>query len=134
MMTSSREHGFTVVETLVALLLTAVGVLAVAPLFLYAMDENVVGSQYGTLGAAAVDRMELLRELPFFDPQLAAGGSLTGDSAGYFDASDPDLVVRWQIVNNASPDGTKTVTVRAVARTTAVGAKKLVTMTTVRGK
>ena len=115
-----------------ALSLMFVGLLAAAPMFVYAMKENAVGADLGTVGAAAVDRMELLRSGDFF--ALAAGGSLTSDAAGYSDSGNPRVTVRWQIVDNASPATMKTVSVRAIATRQAIGLQKEVTLTSLRGR
>ena len=99
-MRSTAEHGFTLVETLIALTLLAFGILAVAPMFIYASRANEVGSDLGTLGALAVDQMERLRELDFRDPRLAEGGSLeqnVSTDVAYFSDSDPNGIVRWEI-------------------------------------
>ena len=131
------ERGFTLLEVLVAMALIAFGVLAVAPMFIYAAQSNAVGSDYGHLGALAVDRMERLRELDFKDPLLAAGGSLTDNvtnGVDYFDASNPEGIIRWKVDDALAFAGTKTVTVRAVARRAVVGLPKEVIVATVRGE
>lgn len=124
--------GFTLVEVLLALSLMFVGLLAAAPMFVYAMKENAVGADLGSAGAAAVDRMELLRAADFY--ALSAGGSLVADLPGYSDATGPVVTVRWQIVDNGSPATLKTVSVRAIAARQAIGLPKEVTLTTLRGR
>jgi prepilin-type N-terminal cleavage/methylation domain-containing protein len=128
----SDARGFSLSELLVAVVLLAFGLLSVVPLFVLATRENSVGEDLGFVGAAAVGRLERLREQSYVSPSLAAGGSLDSDAAGYFDDSDPEVLVRWLITDNASPDGSKTLVVRAVARESALGQGKRVTLTTVR--
>ena len=134
---TANARGMTLLETLIALFMIGIGVLAAAPMFIYAMQGNETGSQFGQTGAMAVDRMELLRSLPYDDSGLLLGGSLTANAtvsgANYFDNSDPDYLVRWQVANHPSVPLTKTVTVRAIALNPSVGAQKHVTLTTVRG-
>ena len=129
---SSRASGFTLLEVLVALVLIGVGVLAAAPMFVYAMQGNAVAADFGSVGAIAVERMELLRSQEY--GTLAPGGSLTATVNGYSDTSNPDYVVRWQIVDNAVPAGTRAITVRATAVRRVVGARKEITLTTLRGR
>src|SRR5437667_434516 len=105
--------GFTLAEVLVAVAIMGVVLLAAASLFAYAIRETATGSDLGSVGAVAVDRMELLRANDFY--ALAAGGSLGSSVAGFSDASDPRFTVRWQIVDNAAPSTMKTISVRAIA-------------------
>jgi len=127
-------NGFSLVEVLVALFLIGMGLLAAAPLFMLAAQGNAVGADFGSAGAIAVERLELLRATDFGDTALAQGGSLTSNSTGYFDAAHPDFDVRWQIVDNVSPADTKTIDVRVVAKRQVVGRNKGVSMTTLRAK
>jgi len=128
----SRAAGFTLVEVLLALFLIAIGVLAAAPMFIYAMRGNAVGGDMGHVGAIGVERMELLRSQIY--PSLTAGGDLNSDVAGYFDNTDPDFSVRWQITDNASPVGSKTIVVRVAARRQVLGRAKQVVLTTLRAR
>ncbi len=132
MRAANSQRGFSLVEVLVALFLIGVGVLAAAPMFIYAVQGNAVGADFGSAGALSVERMELLRASNY--SALPAGGSLTTNTTGYFDSSDADYIVRWTVADNVSPAGTKTVTVRATALGRRVGQNKQVTLTTVRGR
>ena len=125
-------RGFTLLEVVIALVLIAVGVIATAPLFVFASKENAVGGDMGTIGAAAVRQMEMLRATPY--PLLDDGGSLTGDVSGYSDTTSPEVHLRWTIVVNPNPPApTKLITVRATAVGNTIGKPKSVTMATVRG-
>jgi prepilin-type N-terminal cleavage/methylation domain-containing protein len=128
------EDGFTLAEVLVALFLIGIGVLAAAPMFMYAMQGTAVGGDFGSAGAAAVERMELLRAEDY--PDLVPGGNIDSNVGGYFDASDPDYLVRWEIeiAPAPAPPGTKTITVRALAARQVVGERKDVVLTTLRGR
>jgi prepilin-type N-terminal cleavage/methylation domain-containing protein len=124
--------GFTLVEVLIALFLIGLGVLAAAPMFIYAMQGNAVGADFGSVGAVAVERMELLRAEEY--QLLLPGGSLTSNVTDYFDASNPDVLARWTITENVTPPNSKTITVRVIATRQVVGERKDVTLTTIRGK
>ena len=128
-----KARGFSLVEVLVALFLISLGLLAAAPMFIYAMQGNAVGADLGTVGAVAVERMELLRSESY--GVLTTGGSLSGNVPGYFDNSHPAVTVRWTIVDSTvGPVTMKTITVRALANRQVVGERKDITMTTERGK
>ena len=127
-----KGAGFTLIEILVAIFLTGLGLLAVAPMFVYATRSTASSADLGSVGAAGVKRMEVLRSQAF--GTLTAGGSLTSNTTGYYDTSDPDYVVRWTIENNATPATRKTIKVRAQATRRVVGLKKETTLTTVRSR
>ena len=134
---STNAKGLTLLETLIALSLLGFGILAVAPMFIYASNANEVSSDYGTLGALAVDRMERLRELDFRDSRMAEGGSLAENittDVVYFDDSNPDGIIRWEIIDNISPPRTKTVRVRTVSRRITLGLPKEIVVATMRGR
>ena len=53
---AADARGFSLVEVLVALFLIGLGVLAAAPMFIYAMQGNATGADFGSVGAIAVER------------------------------------------------------------------------------
>ena len=132
MVTRRESRGFTLVEVLLALALLFVGVVAAAPMFIFAMKETAAGADMGSVGAAAVDRMELLRATDFYS--LTAGGGLTSNVSGYSDTSSTKYTVRWQITDNASPATVKTISVRAIAVRQAIGNVKETTLVSLRSQ
>jgi prepilin-type N-terminal cleavage/methylation domain-containing protein len=129
---ASGERGFTLVEVLVALFLTGLGLLAIAPLFVYASESSATSADLGVVGAKAVQRLEILRAQGF--GTLAAGGSLTSNVAGFSDTTDAAVTVRWTVAHQGSPPARKLITVRARAQRRVVGLEKVVTMTTLRSR
>jgi prepilin-type N-terminal cleavage/methylation domain-containing protein len=130
---SKQWGGFSLVEVLVALFLISLGVLAAAPMFIYAMQGNAVGADLGSVGAAAVERMELLRQAEY--GTLTPGGHLFFSQTGYADTSDPDITVRWVIRDTTlGPITYKSITVRAVSNRQVVGQPKQIILRTERGK
>ena len=124
------QCGSSLVEVLVALFLISISLLAATPMFILSMKQDSAGADMGRVGARATARMELLRTTPYFD--LEPGGSLLSDVAGYFDASDPAVAVRWEIVDGGGPTGTKTIAVRAVAPRQVMGRPSSVDLRTLR--
>jgi prepilin-type N-terminal cleavage/methylation domain-containing protein len=125
------NSGFTLVEVIVALFLIGLGVLAAAPMFMYAMQGNAVGGEKGAAGALAVERMEILRGAGY--ATLSAGGSLTVDTTGYVDTSDLDNTVRWLIITNTAPTGSLIISVRVIPAGSIPGSSREVTLTSIRG-
>ena len=124
--------GFSLLEALVAIFLTSAALLAAAPLLVHASHATDASADMGAVGAIAVDRMEQLRQELWRN--LGTGGSLTSDVAGYFDDSDPDFLVRWQVSDNASPSQTKSITVLARPLTDRLGPRRSVEITSMRGR
>ncbi len=96
----ASSSGFTLLEVVVAAGLVGLVALAVAPLMLMAAQTSAVAQEATDLTAAGSEQIEVLRALPFTDPQLSAGGSITSSEAGY--ALDPyggdaNLYIRAQI-------------------------------------
>ncbi len=66
---------------------------------------------------------------------MPAGGALTTNVTNFSDLTNPDVIVRWQIVDaSGSPPTRKTITVRALARRQYVGRAKDVTVSTLRSR
>jgi len=124
------QRGTSLVEVLVALFLISIALLGASPMFVLATKQDAAGADMGRIGARATARMELLRTTPFHD--LDPGGSLVSDATGYFDASDPDVAVRWEIIDGGGPTGTKTIAVRAVAARQVIGEPNSVELRTLR--
>jgi type II secretory pathway pseudopilin PulG len=133
LVTSLRSEGGTsLLEVLVALLLIAMGTLAVAPMFVSSMDANAAGADISTLNSMATARMESLRAAAFHE--LIPGGSLTTNEVGYSDTSDPGAVIRWEIVDGGGPAGTRTIRLIAFGVTQLAKQPRSVRLTTLRAK
>lgn len=126
------QRGTTLVEVLIALLLIAIGAVAVAPVMIQSMGRNAASVDVSRLGAEATTRMEILRATPFH--LLTAGGSLASNVAGYSSTSDPSMDLRWQIVDGGGPTGVKTIRVVAIATRSVSGQAKSVRLTTLRAR
>ena len=137
MMRDSSWTGTTLIETLVALLLLSIGILSIAPMFVHAIHDNAVSADLGIAGATASAQMERLREIRFGSLLMVNGGSLTANTSvagiDYFDDSNPEVILRWQITDNVTPPETKIIAVRAIARRTVVGQPKQATLVSLRG-
>ncbi|MEW6730001.1 MAG: prepilin-type N-terminal cleavage/methylation domain-containing protein [Acidobacteriota bacterium] len=72
----SNERAFTLIETLVALLILAIGLLAIAQLFIAATYTNSFAYNESVAVKVAEDTLELLRGLPFSDARLSNGGTI----------------------------------------------------------
>ena len=126
------QDGSSLVEVLVAMLLLAIGAVAVVPLFVSSVRRNAASADVSSLGATATARLELLRNTPAYS--LNPGGSLSSNVAGYSDTSDPAVVVRWEIVDGGGPAGVKTIRSMAIAVRQVYGRQESVQLATLRGR
>lgn len=124
------QSGSSLAEILISLFISSVGVLAIAPLFVTAVRGTAAGADRGVAAALAVARMETLRELPY--ESLTPGGNLSANVPGYFDTSNPDFTVRWQITNAVGTVKAKQITLRAMPLRPLPGASRDVTLYTTR--
>lgn len=131
-MRQKRSSGFTLPEVNIALFIVGIGLLALAPLFIQGARVTSTSIDMSIAAAAAVERLELLRATGF--NSLVAGGSVTSNVTGFFDTSNPNVTVRWSIVDNASPATLKTIAVRATATGSALGLPKRADLVTVRSR
>jgi type II secretory pathway pseudopilin PulG len=74
-----RERGLTIVEMLIALALLGFILLGILPLFIGSVQSNFSGNEYTSIHNLCRDRLEQLMNLPFNDPQLAAGNHSVSD-------------------------------------------------------
>ncbi len=127
-----RENGTSMLEVLVALVLIAMGALSVAPMFVSSANANASGADISSLTAVATAQMESLRATAFHN--LIPGGSLTSDLADYSDTTDPDAVLRWEIIDGGGPTDTKTIRLIAFAMRQLSGPRKSVELSTQRSR
>ena len=105
-----NARGFTLIETLIAVSITIVGLTALAHLFVISVQANADARRATFASVLAAQKMEQLRSLPL--ALLQIGGSLSDNLAGYCDfldeygrslgtASDPPggtvYIRRWAI-------------------------------------
>ena len=129
----THAQGFTLLEVVLALAIMAIGVIATAPLFVYATKENAGGGDMGSVGALAVERLEQLRGRSYYN--LENGGDLQSNVDGFSDLSDPDFDVRWIVADSPNPPaGMKVVVVRTLSNREVIGKAKEVTVATLRSE
>ena len=127
--TIQKDHGFTLIEVLIAITIFAVGLLAVAAMQTSAITVNSTAGQITTRMTWAQDKLEELMALPYTDPLLEdLGNPPSGtDSAGNLhqetisDGSE-NYTISWAVTGDTPITGTKliTVTVTGKGKTTQV--------------
>ena len=120
------REGFSLIEVMIAIVILTVGLLSLAQMMVVATNANAVAGRMTASAALAKQQLELLKAVPFYtnpnnpsianiDPQLASGGDLDSNDAGYFQFYDADgqavgaanqalFVVRWQITRIIDPN------------------------------
>lgn len=107
------EAGFSLVEAMVATVITLVGLLGVELLIVQAVRVQTFSRDTSMANALARAQVEELRSLPRTDSKRANGGSLTSNVNNYYDATNTRFTRRWTVANG--PAGTQDVTVAVVS-------------------
>ena len=100
---SDNERGFTLIEVMVALVIFAVGLLAVATMQISSIGGNSTASQITDASTLAANQVEILMGLPYADPDLANGAHPALISGNY--------QITWTVTDDTPTTATKTVTV-----------------------
>jgi Tfp pilus assembly protein PilV len=115
----ARRDGFTLAETVVAILTGSVAVMALASGLMATSRLQEMQPSRSELSAPAESRLEQLRlnaELNKNPQTVAVGGSLTANTTNYWESVTTPrgrvYNVRWQVVNDIH--GIRLVTVRVV--------------------
>jgi len=142
------EAGFTLVETLVAIVVLVFGLMAVTNLLLVAASANTVANQGSAATTSATQVMDVLRSTAW--PNLAAGGDLDNDAGPSADCRalpDPVTAVyncddtiagvgtiktRWTITAAPGTLRMYQITVRSEGLGALAGARSRATFTTYR--
>ena len=93
-------RGFTLVEVIVALGLMAMGMLAIAPLFVNGMHGNATGQDLSVLNSLAKEQLEQILQYNFLDPRLAVP---TGATVTLVDGSGATTTPSGQLYRNQNP-------------------------------
>ena len=107
------EAGFSLLEALVATVITVFVLLAVEMLIVQAIRVQTFSRDTAMANALARAQLEELRALPKSDPKRAIGGSLTSNSTNYHNTSNAKFTRRWTVANG--PAGSQDVTVAVVS-------------------
>ena len=103
---TSPAAGFSLVEVLVAMVVTVICVLGVALLILYGTRLGTAARDAAITSSLARAEIERLRVVPRTEPERQTGGSLAADVAGHF-RRQGRLTSRWVIA--PGPAGTQEV-------------------------
>ncbi len=117
---TSRQRGFTLIEMMVSILVLTIGLVGTAALMSNSVNMGAHARYVSTAALLASEKMEDLDRFPDNDPNLAAGGSLAGDVAGYSDSvqistsngniNETTTSVGVTTLYTQKPDGTVVVT------------------------
>ena len=105
-----KKNGFTLVEVIVAMGLTAMAMLAIAPLFVGSLKSNGAGEDFTQLNAVAKQQLEQVMQYSFTDPRLAVP---TGKTVSVVNQDGSTTTSSGQLYKNEIPttqtDGSKTI-------------------------
>jgi Tfp pilus assembly protein PilV len=111
------EAGFSLIEAMIATVITVVGLLAVEMLIVQSIRVQTFSRDASMANSLARAQIERIRSLPRTDARRANGGSLTGDAAtdpaNYRNTSNTRFTSRWTVADG--PAGTQDVTVAVLS-------------------
>jgi type IV pilus modification protein PilV len=81
----SRQRGFTLIETMMAILVLTIGLFSVAAVMSTSVNSTARSHYVSTASMLASEKLEDLVRYTSSDTAMNPGGSLAADTAGYFD-------------------------------------------------
>lgn len=144
-----RQSGFTLVETLVAIVVLVFGLMAVTNLMLVAATSNTIANQASAATASASHVMDVLRSTTWAN--LPVGGSLTADTTApspdcrsiaaptagtpFYNCDDNipgvgTIKTRWQVTAGTNTVRLRQITVASEGTGALAGARSRATFTT----
>jgi Tfp pilus assembly protein PilV len=100
------QRGFTLVETVIALLVMMIVMLGVASVFAYAISNNTNGADRAQTLAVAQQSLEALRNMEYSETathaDLAAGQHTLTVTRGDVGLTGRQYKIDWEVVDNAS--------------------------------
>jgi prepilin-type N-terminal cleavage/methylation domain-containing protein len=106
---SGQTRGFTLIESMISMMIFVVGGLAMAGLIAHGVRMQAFSRDTSMANAAARAKVEELRVIPRTDARRSSGGSLTGDVPNHFDTpAGTSFARRWTVASG--PAGTQDVT------------------------
>jgi type II secretory pathway pseudopilin PulG len=114
--------GFSIIEAMFAMVIFAIGIVAVSGVFLINIKQNAVAQDVTQVSTLAQDMLEDLTDINY-DAMAAGGdaGSITADETGYFDTPEPGYLRRWEIDVDALVAGMTTIRVRVISARQLIG-------------
>ena len=108
----NTQSGMTLIEVLISMVVTIVGVTAAANLILYGVTLQILSRDSSMATGLAKAKIEELRITPSTDSQLSVGGDLDSNVTDHFDAPT-GFARRWLVA--AGKADTLDVTVRVIS-------------------
>ena len=119
------EHGFTLLESAIAMVIMMVSALASASLFAYSIKNNSSANDRELAMAVAQQEMERLRNVSFTDANLTATGWVTTTT---INRAGREYTVLKTITDSNTVNGqptVKTITIQVTPKTSALGSVTL---------
>lgn len=114
-----RQAGFSLIECLISMVITTVGLLAVLGLIGVGVRLQTESHDATSANSYARAKIEELQNYARTAPQRNRGGSLSANVANYNDTPDTRYRRRWRIetypVDAGVPSGTQRITVTVIA-------------------
>ena len=111
----SGDGGFTLIEVLIAMVILTIALVSMAELMAITLRMQMMGRNETAAIRLAQSKIDQLVNLNFTTTTTAnVGGSLTSNTAGYFDTLAAGYTRRWQIAAITGETKVRTLTVRVI--------------------
>lgn len=130
-----EQKGFNLIETLIAVAMLAIGIVALAELFAVSIKQNAVADDLTTISSYAQDKMEELKDMSY-KSLTASGdaGSITSAVTGYIDNPESYYQRLWEIDVDAPVTDMTTIRVTVKSSRRLIGEKKECTLVLTRSR
>ncbi len=109
-----RRSGFTLTESMIAMLIFTAGSMALIPLMMWGIRLQSMAMNASKANALMRAQIEELRVLPTNDPRRSIGGGLDANVTDHFDVpAGTPFILRWLVA--AGPAGTQDLRMTVVA-------------------
>lgn len=109
------ERGFTLIEVLIAMVILTIALVSMAELMAITLRMQMMGRNETSAIRLAQSKIDQLVNLNFTTTTTAnVGGSLTSNTASYFDTLAPGFTRRWQITAITGETKVRNLTVRVI--------------------
>jgi type IV pilus modification protein PilV len=132
--TMRKQHGFTLIEVMIAVVILAVGLLALMAMQIVSIKANAFSSEMTYSTMLAQEQLETLKNLPFTDADLTETetSGVPHELSSVSDDKGGSYTVKWDVEDTTADMKTITLTVEWKSRRLGKSSEQAAVTTTLR--